>query len=130
MPIHLLCSLHMSGDAVHKDTLFCLTIPKHETTQGIFNVLRGYIAENLISWDRTVGFCTDGAPYGEMVGRPLHSSYECVSLCHMDVLHDTPRATGGKRAEHRTLIYTVAGHLDCKLHQTTSTACTSLRKTM
>nr|XP_046216414.1 uncharacterized protein LOC124042117 isoform X2 [Oncorhynchus gorbuscha] len=50
-----------------------------------------------------VGFCTDGA------GRPLHSSSECVSLCHMDTLYDTSRATGGKRAEHRTLRYTATG---------------------
>ena len=54
--------------------------------------------------------------------RSLLSSYECVCLCYMNALYDNPRATGGKRAEHRTRRYTVAGNFDCKLHQTTSTA--------
>jgi hypothetical protein len=40
----------------------------------------------------------------------------------MYALYDTPRATGGTRAEHRTWRFTAAGNLDCELHQTTSTA--------
>jgi hypothetical protein len=40
-----------------------------------------------------------GYNYHGMAGRPLHSSYECVSLCHMYALYDTLRATGRKRAQ-------------------------------
>ena len=29
---------------------------------------------------------------------------------------DTPRVSGGKRAEHRTQRYTAAGNFDCKPH--------------
>ena len=54
--------LYMSGHAIHEDILFSLTIPEHETAQGMFSVLRGYIDDKLIPWDRMVGFCTDGAP--------------------------------------------------------------------
>ena len=112
--------------------MFCHMIPGHEMAQGTFSVLRGYIDEKTIPWDRMVGFRTDGAP--SMAGRR-------VGLCTLDMnvspsaiyilpLYDTSRATGGKRAEHRTLRYTAAGNFDCKLHQTTSTACTPVHKTM
>ena len=63
-----------------------------------------------------------------MAGRPMHFSYEWVSLCHMELLYDMPRATGGKRAEHRTQRYTAAGNFDCNLHQTSSTVRTPVRK--
>ena len=45
MPKDEFCWLYMSGDAIHEDILFCLTIPKHETAQGMFSVLRSYIDE-------------------------------------------------------------------------------------
>ena len=66
--------------------------------------------------------------WGSVVGgaKPLHSSYECVSLCHIDALFP-PRANGRKSAEHRTRRYTAAGNFDCKLHQTPSTAHTCSR---
>ena len=67
MAMHEFCSLYTSGDAIHKDILFCLTISEHETAQRMFSVLLGYIDEKQIPWDRMVGFCTDGAP--SMAGR-------------------------------------------------------------
>ena len=82
----------MSGDAIPEDILFCLTIPEHDTAQGMFSVLRGYIDEKQIPWCLKVGFGIDRAPsiYCRTARRPLHSSYECVSLCHTDLLFDTP----------------------------------------
>jgi hypothetical protein len=52
----------MSEDAIHEDILFCLTIPEHETAQGMISVLHGYIDDKQIAKDQMVGFCTDGAP--------------------------------------------------------------------
>ena len=48
------------------------------------------------------GLCTDGAP--SMVRRwaGLCTLVMNVSLCHIDALYDTPKATGGKRPERRT----------------------------
>ena len=46
----------MSGGSTHEDILFCLTIPEHETAQGMFSVLRGYIDEKQIPWCLKVGF--------------------------------------------------------------------------
>ena len=62
MPIIDFCSLYMTEVPIREDILFFLTITEHETSQGMFSVLRGYIDEKQIPWDRMVGFCNDGAP--------------------------------------------------------------------
>jgi hypothetical protein len=66
----------MSGDAIHEEIMFCQMIPGHEMLQGTFSVLRGYIDEKPIPWDRMVGFRTDGA--SSMAGR-------WVGLCTLDM---------------------------------------------
>ena len=43
-------TLYMSGGAIHEGILFCLSMREHETAQGMFRVLRGYIDEKQIPY--------------------------------------------------------------------------------
>jgi hypothetical protein len=88
------CSLYMSGDGIYEDIL-----PSHDfrawNSIGMFS--------GLLYWRKTDSMGSNGGNlyrwryiYGGTAGMPLHFSYECVSLCNMDPLNDTPRAKGDK----------------------------------
>jgi hypothetical protein len=62
--------------------------------------------------------------YGGTAGRPLHSSYECVSLCHMDALYDTltelewiHRKQPVEKELSAELLRYAAANFHCKLHR-------------
>ena len=78
------------------DFLFCLPLPEHQKALDMFTVFNRYFDENEISWNKLVGFCTDGAP--SMSGRRAglraliaEKAPDCIwSHC---MLHREQRAT-------------------------------------
>jgi hypothetical protein len=124
------CSLYMSGDAIHEDIFFCLTIPEHATAHGAVQCAAWPYWPKTVSMGLNGGFLHRwGSIYGGTERGHMHSSYECLPLSYRRIVCYTESIVL-KRAEQRSQKYAAAGNFDCKLHKTTSTARPPVRKTM
>uniref|UniRef100_H3B3H2 Uncharacterized protein n=1 Tax=Latimeria chalumnae TaxID=7897 RepID=H3B3H2_LATCH len=98
---HFLAYVHIWKNDIVENILFCLPLPSHEMAQGMFEVLQSYMQEKNISWDRLVGFCTDGAPSvaGYKTGLRTLVKKVAASAVWTYMIHKKQRASGDMSSE-------------------------------